>query len=52
MPPEVRVHPNIRTVFGVVTEGQEVVDEIKQGDVMETIVVLQKRDHVYEVEKI
>ena len=40
------------TVFGKVTEGQEVVDEIKQGDVMQTVVVLQKRDHVYEVEKI
>ena len=40
------------TVFGRVTEGQEVVDEIKQGDVMQTVVVLQKRDHVYEVEKI
>ena len=37
------------TVFGKVTEGQEVVDEIKQGDVMQTVVVLQKRDHVYEV---
>ena len=40
------------TVFGKVTEGQEVVDEIKQGDVMQTVVVLQKRDRVYEVEKI
>ena len=40
------------TVFGKVTEGQEVVDEIKQGNVMQTIVVLQKRDHVYEVEKL
>ena len=40
------------TVFGKVTEGQEVVDEIKQGDVMQTVVVLQKRDHVYEVEKL
>jgi len=40
------------TVFGKVTEGQEVVDEIKQGDVMQTVVVLQKRDHIYEVEKI
>ena len=40
------------TVFGKVTEGQEVVDNIKQGDVMQTVVVLQKRDHVYEVEKI
>ena len=40
------------TVFGKVTEGQEVVDEIKQGDVMQTVVVLQKRDHAYEVEKL
>jgi len=40
------------TVFGKVTEGQEVVDEIKQGDVMQTVVVLQKRDHDYEVEKL
>ena len=40
------------TVFGKVTEGQEVVDEIKQGEVMQTIVVLQKRDRVYEVEKL
>ena len=40
------------TVFGKVTEGQEVVDEIKQGEVMQTVVVLQKRDRVYEVEKL
>ena len=40
------------TVFGKVTEGQEVVDEIKQGDVMQTVVVLQKRDRVYKVEKL
>jgi len=38
------------TVFGKVTEGLEVVDEIEQGDVMEKVVVLQKRNHVYEVE--
>ena len=37
------------TVFGKVFEGQEVVNMIKQGDVMEKIIVLQKRDHVYEV---
>jgi len=37
------------TVFGKVTEGQEVVNSIKQGDVIEKIIVLQKRDHVYEV---
>ena len=40
------------TVFGKVAEGQEVVDEIKQGDEMQTVVVLQKRDRVYEVEKL
>jgi len=40
------------TVFGKVTEGLDVVHEIKQGDVMEKVVVLQKRDHVYEVETI
>ena len=40
------------TVFGKVIEGQEVVDEIKKGDVMQTVVVLQKRDHVYEIETI
>jgi peptidyl-prolyl cis-trans isomerase B (cyclophilin B) len=38
------------TVFGKVTDGLEVVNEIQQGDVMEKVVVLQKRDHVYEVE--
>lgn len=32
------------TVFGKVTEGLDVVHEIKQGDVMEKVVVLQKRD--------
>jgi len=37
------------TVFGKVIEGQEVVNLIEQGDVMEKIIVLQKRDHVYEV---
>jgi len=37
------------TVFGKVIEGQEVVNVIEQGDVMEKIIVLQKRDHVYEV---
>jgi len=38
------------TVFGKVIEGLEVVNEIKQEDVMEKVLVLQKRDHVYEVE--
>tara|TARA_B100001250_G_C19291407_1_gene567725 strand:+ start:44 stop:532 length:489 start_codon:yes stop_codon:yes gene_type:complete len=37
------------TVFGKVSEGQEVVDSIQQGDVMEKIIVLQKRDHIYQV---
>jgi cyclophilin family peptidyl-prolyl cis-trans isomerase len=40
------------TVFGKVTEGLEVVNEIKQEDVMEKVLVLQKRDHVYEVETV
>jgi len=40
------------TVFGKVTEGLEVVNEIKQDDVMEKVLVLQKRDHVYEVETV
>ena len=40
------------TVFGKVTDGLEVVNEIQQGDFMDKIVVLQKRDHVYEVETI
>ena len=38
--------PNIKDV---VSEGQEVVDSIQQGDVMEKIIVLQKRDHIYQV---
>ena len=38
------------TVFGKVTEGLEVVNEIRQDDVMEKVLVLQKRDHVYKVE--
>ncbi len=40
------------TVFGKVTDGLEVVNEIQQGDFMDKVVVLQKRDHVYEVETI
>ena len=40
------------TVFGKVTDGLELVHEIQQGDVMEKVVVLQKRDHVYEVETV
>ena len=38
------------TVFGKVTDGLEVINEIQQGDVMEKVVVLQKRNHAYEVE--
>ena len=38
------------TVFGKVNEGLEVVNEIRQDDVIEKVLVLQKRDHVYEVE--
>tara|TARA_Y100001970_G_scaffold285226_2_gene404369 strand:+ start:14 stop:505 length:492 start_codon:yes stop_codon:yes gene_type:complete len=37
------------TVFGKVIDGQEVVNTIQKGDVMEKVVVLQKRDHLYEV---
>ena len=40
------------TVFGKVTEGLGVVNEIRQDDVMKKVLVLQKRDHVYEVETI
>ena len=37
------------TVFGKVTEGQEIVNIINQGDLIEKIIILQKRDHMYEV---
>ena len=37
------------TVFGKVIEGQEIVNTIQQGDIIEKIIVLQKRDHLYEV---
>ena len=40
------------TVFGKVIDGQEVVDEVQQGDVIERITILNKRDHVYEVIKL
>lgn len=40
------------TVFGIVKSGQEVVNEIVQGDIIDKIVVLQKRDHLYEVKTI
>ena len=37
------------TVFGRVTEGQDVVDAIKQGDRMDKVEILGKRDHPYAV---
>ena len=38
------------TVFGKVISGMDVVNKIKQGDIIEKIHVLQKRDHEYKVE--
>ena len=38
------------TVFGKVISGMDVVNNIKQGDLIEKIVVLKKRDHAYKVE--
>ena len=38
------------TVFGKVISGMDVVNNIKQGDVIEKMLVLQKRDHEYKVE--
>ena len=38
------------TVFGKVISGMDVVNKITQGDVMEKILVLQKRNHEYKVE--
>ena len=40
------------TVFGRVTDGLEIVQEIQQGDVMDKVIVLQKRDHLYVVKTI
>ena len=37
------------TVFGKVISGMDVVNNIKQGDVIEKILVEQKRDHEYKV---
>jgi len=37
------------TVFGKVILGQDVVNEIQQGDVISEVFVLQKRNHVYSV---
>lgn len=39
------------TVFGRVIDGMWVVDKIKENDKIEEIVVLKKRDHVYEPKK-
>ena len=38
------------TVFGKVISGMDVVNNIKQGDEIEKILVVQKRDHEYKVE--
>ena len=38
------------TVFGKVTDGLDTVNAIQQGDGMNRMVVLQKRDHEYKVE--
>jgi peptidyl-prolyl cis-trans isomerase B (cyclophilin B) len=40
------------TVFGRVIEGQDVVDSISEGDVIQTINILNKRDHEYKVKKL
>ena len=40
------------TVFGRVVEGQDVVNSISQGDEIQSISVLNKRDHEYNVEKL
>jgi len=40
------------TVFGKVTNGIDVVNAVEQGDVINKIVIQQKRDHAYEVKKL
>jgi cyclophilin family peptidyl-prolyl cis-trans isomerase len=40
------------TVFGRVMQGQDVVDSISQGDEIQSITVLNKRDHEYKVNKL
>ena len=40
------------TVYGRVVKGQEIVDGLQIGDVIESAEVLNKRDHVYEPKKI
>ena len=37
------------TVFGRVTEGQDVVYSIQQGDRIDSVTILSKRDHYYQV---
>ncbi len=41
-----------QTVFGRVMQGQDVVDSISQGDEIQSITVLNKRDHEYKVNKL
>ena len=40
------------TVFGSVLEGQDVVNRISQGDEIQSVTVLNKRDHEYKVVKL
>ncbi len=40
------------TVFGRVISGVEIVDKVQQGDVMNKITMLKKRNHKYEPEKL
>ncbi len=40
------------TVFGKVTNGIDVVNAVEQGDLINKMVIQQKRDHAYEVQKL
>ena len=40
------------TVFGLVLEGMDVVNRISQGDEIQSVTVLNKRDHEYNVVKL
>jgi peptidyl-prolyl cis-trans isomerase B (cyclophilin B) len=40
------------TVFGLVTQGQDVVDKMAQGDKIVKVEILSKRDHPYAVKKL
>ncbi len=40
------------TVFGMVTEGMDVVEKIEKGDSMKTVKITRKRDHEYTPEKL